>query len=58
MSNTENKESIASQILSAKSAKKVAELVTEAQGYKYISQKTLNRVARNAGRRLKELKAA
>ena len=53
-----NKESIASQILSAKSAKKVEELVTEAQGYKYISQKTLNRVDRNAGRRLKELKAA
>ncbi len=47
----------ATQILAAKSAKKVDELVSEANGYQYISQKTLNRVARNAGRRLKELKA-
>ena len=52
-----NTVSIATQILAAKSAKKVDELVPEANGYQYISQKTLNRVARNAGRRLKELKA-
>ena len=53
-----NKEGIATQILNAKTAKKVAELVAEAQGYKFISQKTLNRVDRNAQRRLRELQKA
>ena len=50
-----NKEGIATQILNAKTAKKVVDLVTEARGYRFISQKTLNRIDRNATRRYKEL---
>lgn len=45
---------IASQILSAKTAKKATSLLQTAQGFKRISSKTLNRVTRNANRVLRK----